>query len=373
MPPQPAPRALPATVPAPVMILPPDDIDTEYAPAISFWQQPWVQNVLPLVSSLALHAVIIMIGVVGVMAAKKVKEIVTVSQEQIIIPESTMAETTTPGGVENPGLGGDLNRTTAQQEFTENTTPEGLASKAGENALPEVAGGGSGDGSEGLISLGPGRGMGRGNGSGTGTGDGSGTGTGDGGGKLAPFGVPGGGGMPGPRGKMFGNGGNARSIAFVCDASGSMFQKMPTLKGELAKAIDGLKPVQSFSIVFFANEKFVGFDNGTLVAATSDNKAKARQWLEQVSAVGSTNPIPGLEVAFKGKPNLLYLLTDGDFPNNDAVKTKIKQLNPTKQTRVNTIAFVGGGEEGSKSFVQLLDEIANQNGGQFRKVDESSI
>ena len=52
---------------------------------------------------------------------------------------------------------------------------------------------------------------------------------------MAMYGVPGGGGI-GPKGPVFGHGGNARRIAFVCDASGSMINKMPVLKEQLTKA-----------------------------------------------------------------------------------------------------------------------------------------
>src|SRR5258708_550463 len=55
----------------------------------SFWQQQWVQNVLPLATSLALHLSLIIIGFA---TYKTVQKVVQVVREQIIIPESTMAE-----------------------------------------------------------------------------------------------------------------------------------------------------------------------------------------------------------------------------------------------------------------------------------------
>jgi predicted nucleotidyltransferase len=41
-----------------------------------------------------------------------------------------------------------------------------------------------------------------------------------------------------------------RSVAFVCDASGSMLSKMPVLRGELRQAVMGLQPMQAFNVLF---------------------------------------------------------------------------------------------------------------------------
>ncbi|HZL37835.1 MAG TPA: hypothetical protein VFC78_21130 [Tepidisphaeraceae bacterium] len=64
-----------------------------------------------------------------------------------------------------------------------------------------------------------------------------------------------------------------------------------------------------------------------LLPATPANKRRAMDFLEGSTAVGSTDPIPGLEAAFRQRPQVIYLLTDGDFPDNDAVLRRICQLN----------------------------------------------
>src|SRR5687767_8672038 len=38
------------------------DLPPEEAVHLSFWQQPWVQNVLPFLTSLAFHAAIVVVG-----------------------------------------------------------------------------------------------------------------------------------------------------------------------------------------------------------------------------------------------------------------------------------------------------------------------
>jgi hypothetical protein len=210
---------------------------------------------------------------------------------------------------------------------------------------------------------------------GPGQGSGRGSGTGTGAGALAPFGAPGGGGL-GPKSRFMGVGGNARTVVFVCDASGSMIQTFSSLKAELTKAVTNLKSIQGFNIVFFQDEKAASMDtNGGLVLATPENKKKAFTFLEDISTSGTTNPIPGLEIAFKAKPQLIYLLTDADFPDNAAVERTIARLNATKQTKINTIAFISGdaGDELTQGFKDLMKKIAQDNGGQFKIVKESDL
>jgi hypothetical protein len=339
---------------------------------LDFWEQPWVQNILPLVTSLALHAAVI---IVGLLAYKTVQMVVDAKplEEQIIVPSSDLVDNGVAGGVQNVGLGGDPTRPPAQDEFPEGG--EGWAPKPGDkDAVPALMGGGADDSSDPLIGLSAvGGGFGKGSGVGSGTGEGRGAGTGDGRGPLAPFGTPGGGGI-GPKSKFMGVSGNARTVVFVCDASGSMINTFSSLKGELTKAVTRLKSVQGFNIIFFQDEKSAALDQG-LLFATPENKRKAISWLDTITTTGTTNPIPGIEQAFRNKPQLIYLLTDADFPDNNAVKSAIQRLNTGKQTKINSIVFVSGdaADETSQSFIDLMKTIAKDNGGVFSHVKESDL
>src|SRR4051812_2745358 len=81
----------------PRMVIGADEM--QQAPAFypaNFWQQPWVQNVLPFVTSLSVHLAILIIGllVFGVYKAVNAPP----HQDQVIIPESSMAQEGPPGG-----------------------------------------------------------------------------------------------------------------------------------------------------------------------------------------------------------------------------------------------------------------------------------
>src|SRR2546423_1005603 len=89
-----------------------DEFDPEHAdtvdhsvtrPHINFWQQPWVQNVLPLLTSIAVHLTILILAIV--LVPKIIQATRQVTQEQLIIPDASFAENGEPGGIPNPGLG----------------------------------------------------------------------------------------------------------------------------------------------------------------------------------------------------------------------------------------------------------------------------
>ncbi len=327
---------------------------------MGFFQLPWVQNILPFVTSLTLHATIIIIGFLTLKAIQIMKAPAT--EEQTIIPDSNMVENSPPGGVPNVGLGGDPFKQAMQDKDPNAGTPEGFAEKKGPSVALEASGA-AGESSDQVI--GPGASGRIGNGSGKNGGGGA-----DGSGAMAMFGAPGGGGI-GPKGPVFGHGGNARQITFVCDASGSMINKMASLKNELGKAVQGLRPIQSFGIIFFQDEKFSSLDS-QLINATPENKRKAQKYLEDITTTGTTNPIPGIQLAFKQHPQLIYLLTDGDFPDNDAVLKTIRDLNKDKKVKINTIAFVSDADTDT-AFLELLKTVAKENGGVFKHVSESEL
>ncbi len=364
---------LPANVPAPGSTsersLAPtvDELGDGAAVTISFWQHPFVQNVLPFLTSFALHAGVILIIVLAYETVVVIKQVV---KDQIIIPDATIIEGAEVGGIPNPGLGGDPNRE-ARQDKDPNVpdTSEGWAEKKSASLSTSLMGGGASDStSDGLIGVGSGGGFGSGKGVGSGIGKGVGSGTGDGSGMLAPFGVPGGGGGIGPKSPFMGVSGNARLVSYVCDASGSMMNKFDGLRMEIRKAVDVLKPIQSFSIIFFQEDKEAALAP-QLVVANPANKRKAFDFLDRVSAHGATDPIPGLRLAFQQKPQLVYLLTDGDFPDNDKVLEFIRQNNKDKAVKINTIAFMDRGE----AYEKVLQTIASENGGTFKYVSEQDL
>jgi hypothetical protein len=168
---------------------------------------------------------------------------------------------------------------------------------------------------------------------------------------------------------FLGDSGRARRIVFVCDASGSMRSKFSALRGELSKSIGSLWTVQSFDLFFFQNRTFIFLDED-LLWATPEAKLRADEFVKTVSAFGETDPIPALEMAFKQKPDLIYLLTDGDFSDSAAVLGCIHHFDKDAKVKINTIAFVADTDNDTE-FMELLKKIAQETGGVYRYVRES--
>ena len=165
------------------------------------------------------------------------------------------------------------------------------------------------------------------------------------------------------------------TIVFLCDGSESMRNMMPTLKDELGKAIVGLRPVQSFDIIFSQDGKFVDCNRG-LRAATPHAKDDAAAWLKSISASGKPDFTPAFEMAFKRKPHLIYLVTGVDgLPDPKGVVETITRLNKDRKIKINPIMYVKDASEKEKgeSLEPFLKQIADENGGAFRWVDVDAI
>jgi len=358
------------TPPPPPADEPPPMVAPRADPQPGFWQQPWAQDLVAFSTSLIFHVALI---VIGLMFWRELPRLTTPVQEQVIIPDATIIEGAEVGGIPNPGLGGDPNLTAAQGNDPNVSVAEGWSDQRSETLRQNLMGGGGSEGEvDSMIGLGSRAGLGSGAGSGSGRGDAVGAGSGEAGG-LAPFGVPGGGAGIGTKAPFMGISGNAKYVAYVCDASGSMLNKFPALKQELRTAVDRLNRIQAFSIVFFSDpDRKPQALADQLVLATPDKKRDAYKFLDSVSTSGSTDPIPGLELAFRQKPQLIYLLTDGDFPDNKAVLDRVRHLNREKTVKINTIVFVDA-SNAEKTIIDLMKQIAAENGGVFRMVSQNDL
>ena len=324
-------------------------------------RKSFVENGLPLLTSLLFHAGLLLVGLLTYQSVKVLlqRQVQTVAGDTPLITPAIMT------GLDD-GFRGDQNNPTLRpvQDQMDDPAANGWTRDRGTNrdSLSESfhSASDSPADSDALIGIGPRTGR-----------TGLAQGTSGEGGPLAPYGVP----QPGGGSALFRSGltGNQRprSETFLCDASGSMLRKFNALKSELSKTIQALQPVQSFGIHFFSEGRPVSL-GPQLLMATPENKLHALNFLENVTPRGSTDPIPALELAFKQRPQLIFLLTDGDFPDNNAVLTRIRQLGKDHPIKINTIAFVGEGDSDT-AFLSALQQIAHETGGVYRHVTEDEL
>lgn len=193
---------------------------------------------------------------------------------------------------------------------------------------------------------------------GSGTGGGAG---GSGGGSGGGFGDGHGAGI-GPG--FFGTQGEGRTFIYIVDMSGSMGGKrFQRAIAELNRSINRLKPHQEFYVYFFNDSTKPLFDKypTRLLIATPANKGRATRWISSRRPNGLTNPMFALEQALAFKPDVIFLLTDGELENAADVRDMLRKRNQ-HGTTIHTIAFESS--EGSAT----LEAIAKENKGVYRFV-----
>jgi hypothetical protein len=314
---------------------------------IEFTRSRWFLDGVPLGASLLLHAGIVLFAIATYQAVQGVRQLV---EEQVIIPDSTVIENAPVGGVEQPGTLSEELMRLVDKDASRSALE---ARQSAEINRAVIAGEGE---SSRLIGLGPSVSSGQSDTPGTGGGN--------------PFGVPGGG--LAPPANFAGISSNARKVVFLCDASGTMMSVFDDLKQQLRLSVDKLAPVQAFNIIFFKDENVLTYNREGLTMASAANKSQAFNWISRASSAGSTNPLPGIRLAFAQQPELIYVLTDGfdNVDSFDAVIAEFRRLNRDRRTRVNTILIRSSDDQ---QLEQVLRTIAQDSGGVFKAIDRGDF
>ena len=263
--------------------------------------------------------------------------------ENVIVPDDVLSET--PGGQINPGSD-NPNMRAAQPRPTQST-----GESTRDSSIPQD----TGKTDKQVVLIGTARG-------------------GASGGTLAPWGDTTGGSGGGPRSNFFGHGGNAYHIVYVIDRSGSMVETFDTVRNEMLISISRLRKEQDFHVILFAKGPPKESASRRLAPAIPRYKEEAAAFLDSVRAAGQTDPIPALERAFQvlaradrrrlGK--LIYLLTDGNFPDNASVLAAVRKLNKEREVHINTYLYGNKPPEA----VRVMVAIAKENGGRYKYVSQ---
>ena len=141
--------------------------------------------------------------------------------------------------------------------------------------------------------------------------------------------------------------------------------KIDILKKEMTRLLKKL-PADTFLNMISFDATFRPWQKA-LQPLKGKGRAKALSYVARITTGSGTNVFDTLEFALKDKRvDTIYLLTDG-LPTRgrltapEAILTEIKLLNRTRGVTIHTIAF------GAES--NLLRQLAEQNGGQYRFVD----
>jgi hypothetical protein len=175
---------------------------------------------------------------------------------------------------------------------------------------------------------------------------------------------------------FFGIEARGQRFAYVLDRSGSMGEPankpLRAAKAELLASLDRLDALQQFFLIFYNEDvrQFVPGPRGRHFADDS-NKAAARRFVDSVQAQGGTHHFEALQRAIKLRPDVIFLLTDGE-QKDDLSADELKRLNRLNGglSQIHVIQFAGAAYAGN-SLVQL----ANENRGQhtYKNIREIKI
>ncbi len=168
--------------------------------------------------------------------------------------------------------------------------------------------------------------------------------------------------------------GGGNHFVYLVDSSGSMGQGFESARAELLASIQVLKPDQRFYVVFFdAQPDYMRLSNANAdeprsVNATPGNKAALKRWAMRISKDRGRAPYDPLRFALELKPDVIFLLSDGEFPQGieDLLKEENKVENLFGESHpisiVHTISYH------SKEGESRMRRIAEQNKGQYRYI-----
>lgn len=164
---------------------------------------------------------------------------------------------------------------------------------------------------------------------------------------------------------VFGAQARGRTFVMVIDRSASMGDQglgaIRAAADELARQLDSLNEQQRVQIV--AYHAVPSQLDAHWLPATAQNKERLLKYLRSLPAFGSTNHTAALTAALKLKPEVIFLLTDGDDPGMDPGQLRIIRELARGRTTIHTIHF-GRGSEGGPSD-HFMRKLAADNGGGY--------
>ena len=186
-----------------------------------------------------------------------------------------------------------------------------------------------------------------------------------------------------PVAAFFGVAGNAKSVVYVVDASGSLVDTLPYVLAELRRSVMRLSAKQEFTVLFFQGKNVLQIPPAGLRQATDINKQNAAQWIDpnagNLFASGQSDPLPAIKQALNYDPDLLFLLTDNLAANQHTPQDEqalLEQITIANraQTAIHAIQFLyRDAAENDPAYVPLLKRLAMQHHGKYTFIDAKDL
>jgi hypothetical protein len=164
---------------------------------------------------------------------------------------------------------------------------------------------------------------------------------------------------------FFGIRAQGQVFIYVVDCSGSMLDddRLIRAKAELRRSIDRLQFPQRFFVIFY-NDRPIPMLGDLPRSADLAAKNQMSHWLRLIEPDGGTDPRGAMAMALSLRPDAVFLLSDGEFP--EGTVEAIAQKNPRK-VPIHCIDLSGGlaGDQ--------LARIARDSGGQYASRPPSGV
>lgn len=171
-------------------------------------------------------------------------------------------------------------------------------------------------------------------------------------------------------------GGNARTLVYLVDASGSLADTLPFVLDELRSSIRKLVPEQRFTVIFFQRNEAIEVPRPHmgLKKATEETKRAVIDWIDpqanNIVPGGASNPEAALERGLQLRPDLMFIISDNITGQGQYAVDQhqlLSLIGQTKQRRgastmINTIQFLYPDPLGT------LKKIAQAHGGKYKFV-----
>lgn len=193
---------------------------------------------------------------------------------------------------------------------------------------------------------------------------------------------------------VFGNGGNAKNIAFIVDASGSMVDVLPLVVNELKRVVNELDPKQKITIIMFSGSGIYEVPGGGgvrgLRACTPKFKEDIRTWVSlenfkfETGGRGSIHVEEAISRGLAYRPQLVFLLSDNltgggqgatqhEIFQDDLMKALREANKHRPPAKFNTLQFIYEDpliRAGLKGTLQL---IAEETGGNYKFIGNRDL
>ncbi|HEY1921401.1 MAG TPA: hypothetical protein VGG44_01440 [Tepidisphaeraceae bacterium] len=157
-------------------------------------------------------------------------------------------------------------------------------------------------------------------------------------------------------------------VVYVIDnGSSSSGGVLDEIEAALLKSLESLGPDRQFQILFW-NPGTPTYPTAKQTAfAVKDNIDAAGKRLQDVTAGGSTDPIPSLQRAIDLNPGQIMLITAKAGDLDDSLVDQVAKIHGTSKARIDCFAVNGVPSD------KVLSKIASATGGVFVPVSEAQL